>query len=225
MAVKDEIDSRGLSICEAGIHGHGLASLEYPRFRHHAIAADREAIKVIGDRFEPGMVFAFNIDLLDPKWREGKTGCVFAETIEITPTARAACTPFRPNSSDCRIDRREEPNDEQSPIFRLCGCRDHRHRFAMRSWRKPQRIASTERNMLGNAMGKIAGKIVGKFVERPRLTILLASLAAMIAAPTASMAQGTDYPNQRITFIVGFAAGGFADTIGRWVAARLGRAH
>jgi hypothetical protein len=84
MAVKDEIDSRGLSICEAGIHGHGLASLEYPRFRHHAIAADRDAIKVIGDRFEEGMVFAFNIDLLDPKWREGKTGCVFAETIEIT---------------------------------------------------------------------------------------------------------------------------------------------
>ena len=32
-----------------------------------------------------GMGFAFNIDLLDPKWKEGKTGCVFAETIEITP--------------------------------------------------------------------------------------------------------------------------------------------
>jgi Xaa-Pro aminopeptidase len=83
-AVKDEIVSRGLAICEAGIHGHGLASLEYPRYRHHAIAADREAIKVVGDRFEPGMVFAFNIDLFDPKWREGKTGCVFAETVEIT---------------------------------------------------------------------------------------------------------------------------------------------
>ena len=85
-AVKDEIVSRGLGICEAGIHGHGLASLEYPRYRHHAIAADREAIKVVGDRFEPGMVFAFNIDLFDPKWKDGKTGCVFAETIEITQT-------------------------------------------------------------------------------------------------------------------------------------------
>jgi hypothetical protein len=41
---------------------------------------------VIGDRFEPGMVFAFNIDLLDLNWRQGKTGCVFAETIEITAT-------------------------------------------------------------------------------------------------------------------------------------------
>jgi Xaa-Pro aminopeptidase len=85
-AVKDEIDARGLGICEAGIHGHGLASLEYPRYRHHAIAADREAIKVVGDRFEPGMVFAFNIDLFDPKWRGGKSGCVFAETVEITQT-------------------------------------------------------------------------------------------------------------------------------------------
>jgi Xaa-Pro dipeptidase len=83
-AVREEIEARGLGICEAGIHGHGLASLEYPRYRHHAIAADREAIKVVGDRFEPGMVFAFNIDLFDPKWREGKTGCVFAETVEIT---------------------------------------------------------------------------------------------------------------------------------------------
>ena len=85
-AVKEETDARGLGICEAGVHGHGLASLEYPRYRHHAIAADREAIKVVGDRFEPGMVFAFNIDLFDPKWREGKTGCVFAETVEITDT-------------------------------------------------------------------------------------------------------------------------------------------
>jgi Xaa-Pro dipeptidase len=83
-AVKDEIVSRGLGICEAGIHGHGLASLEYPRYRHHAIAADREAVKVIGDEFKEGMVFAFNIDLFDPKWHDGKTGCVFAETIEIT---------------------------------------------------------------------------------------------------------------------------------------------
>lgn len=86
MAVKDEIDARGLAICEAGIHGHGLASLEYPRFRHHALSADREAVKVIGDRFQPGMVFAFNIDLVDPRWHAGKTGCVFAETIEITST-------------------------------------------------------------------------------------------------------------------------------------------
>ena len=59
-------------------------------------------------------------------------------------------------------------------------------------------------------------------VQPSAALVLAASLAAMLVAPTASMAQGTAYPNQRITFIVGFAAGGFADTIGRWVAARLG---
>jgi Xaa-Pro aminopeptidase len=83
-AVKRTIEARGLGICEAGIHGHGLASLEYPRYRHHAIKADQAAIKAMGDELRPGMVFAFNIDLVDPKWRDGKTGCVFAETVVIS---------------------------------------------------------------------------------------------------------------------------------------------
>lgn len=85
-AVRETIEGRGLGICETGIHGHGLASLEYPRYRFHAIKADQEAIKVMGDQFCAGMVFAFNIDLFDPNWMDGKTGCVFAETIEITET-------------------------------------------------------------------------------------------------------------------------------------------
>jgi len=83
-AVRDAIDTRGLAICETGIYGHGLASLEYPRYRHHALAADQGALEAIGDEFRPGMVFAFNIDLFDPAWRNGSTGCVFAETILIT---------------------------------------------------------------------------------------------------------------------------------------------
>ena len=108
MAVKDEIDARGLTICEAGIHGHGLASLEYPRFRHHAIAADREAIKVIGDRFEAGMVFAFNIDLLDPNWRRGQDRLrLRRDDRDHDRLAPAACTAFRPNSSGCRIELTE----------------------------------------------------------------------------------------------------------------------
>jgi Xaa-Pro aminopeptidase len=82
--VRDTIHGLGLGICETGIHGHGLASLEYPRYRHHALKADQEALKTVGDAFRTGMVFAFNIDLFDPKWRDGKTGCVFAETVVIT---------------------------------------------------------------------------------------------------------------------------------------------
>jgi Xaa-Pro aminopeptidase len=83
-AVKDTMMSRGLGFCELGIHGHGLGSLEYPRYRHHAITADQQAIKAMNDEFRPGMVFAFNIDLFDPQWHDGNTGCVFAETVEIT---------------------------------------------------------------------------------------------------------------------------------------------
>jgi tripartite-type tricarboxylate transporter receptor subunit TctC len=52
------------------------------------------------------------------------------------------------------------------------------------------------------------------------LPIAIAGL--LVAAPTRGNAESAAYPNQRINFIVGFAAGGFADTIGRWVAARLG---
>lgn len=83
-AVKRSIDASGLVLCEAGIHGHGLASLEYPRYRHHAPGADDKAIISMGDQFRPGMVFAFNIDLMDPNWHNGDTGCCFAETVVIT---------------------------------------------------------------------------------------------------------------------------------------------
>ena len=82
--VADVIHDAGLGMCETGIHGHGLASLEYPRYRHHAIKADQEALKITGDEFRAGMVFAFNIDLFDPKYHAGNTGCVFAETVHIT---------------------------------------------------------------------------------------------------------------------------------------------
>ena len=81
--VAEVIRARGLGMCETGIHGHGLASLEYPRYRHHALKADQAALKVVGDAFRQDMVFAFNIDLVDPKWHNGQTGCVFAETVHI----------------------------------------------------------------------------------------------------------------------------------------------
>ncbi|HEY2531794.1 MAG TPA: M24 family metallopeptidase [Xanthobacteraceae bacterium] len=84
--VKRVIDDAKLGICETGIHGHGLASLEYPRYRFHALKADQAALSTIGDEFKPGMVFAFNIDLFDPRWRNGETGAVFADTVVITET-------------------------------------------------------------------------------------------------------------------------------------------
>lgn len=83
-AVEDEMLARGLGFEELGIHGHGLGSLEYPRFRHHAREADVAAMERLGDdRFVAGMSFAFNIDLVDPAYRDGRTGAVFAETVVI----------------------------------------------------------------------------------------------------------------------------------------------
>jgi tripartite-type tricarboxylate transporter receptor subunit TctC len=62
-----------------------------------------------------------------------------------------------------------------------------------------------------------------KTARRSILPFIVATIAAAIAAsPTAGNAQGAAYPSQRINFVIGFAAGGFADTIGRMVAARLG---
>jgi tripartite-type tricarboxylate transporter receptor subunit TctC len=42
-------------------------------------------------------------------------------------------------------------------------------------------------------------------------------LAAVIALGLASGASAQDYPNKRITFVVGFAAGGYGDTVGRLI--------
>jgi tripartite-type tricarboxylate transporter receptor subunit TctC len=61
-----------------------------------------------------------------------------------------------------------------------------------------------------------------RIVQSSKARVLIAGLVALLAAPTVGSAQSTDYPSQRISFIVGFAVGGFADTIGRWVAIRLG---
>lgn len=92
--VKRVIDDAKLGICETGIHGHGLASLEYPRYRFHALKADQAALASIGGTFKSGMVFAFNIDLFDPKWRDGETGAVFADTVVITETGARSLHAF-----------------------------------------------------------------------------------------------------------------------------------
>src|SRR5258708_36918772 len=78
--------SRGscLSHLEPSLRDQGLVWHDYPRYRPHTKGADVGALKGIGDEFRTGMVFAMNIELFDPKWRNGETGCVFAETIVIT---------------------------------------------------------------------------------------------------------------------------------------------
>jgi tripartite-type tricarboxylate transporter receptor subunit TctC len=53
------------------------------------------------------------------------------------------------------------------------------------------------------------------------VTALIASLGTAIVAPTTARAQAAEHPGERLSFVVGFAAGGFADTIARWVATRM----
>jgi len=102
-AVKETITSRGFGICEAGIHGHGLSSLEYPRYRHHAPTADTQALKTMENELKPGMVFAFNIDLVDPRWRNGETGAVFAETVHVTEDRPRRLHRFPTNFQSIRL--------------------------------------------------------------------------------------------------------------------------
>ena len=63
---------------------------------------------------------------------------------------------------------------------------------------------------------------MSRIAQSSKAVVLIASLGAVIAAPTAGSAQSTDYPSQRISFIVGFAVGRLAHTIARGVAIRLG---
>src|SRR5262245_39227251 len=57
---------------------------------------------------------------------------------------------------------------------------------------------------------------------RPRcLSRAVAVLLLLIASAAQSWAQSSTYPSQRITIMVGFAAGGSVDTVARFVAERL----
>jgi len=50
---------------------------------------------------------------------------------------------------------------------------------------------------------------------------LMAALAAVLCPGASALAQAA-YPNQRVTMFIGFAAGGYADSVARIVGARLG---
>jgi tripartite-type tricarboxylate transporter receptor subunit TctC len=47
-------------------------------------------------------------------------------------------------------------------------------------------------------------------------------LAVLVSAAGGAQAQGAQYPSQKMTIVVGFAAGGFADTLARFVGQKLG---
>src|SRR5262245_44756290 len=55
----------------------------------------------------------------------------------------------------------------------------------------------------------------GRRVMNQRINIVAGLAAAAAAFACAAPAGAQDYPSRRITFIVGFAAGGFADSVAR----------
>jgi len=54
-----------------------------------------------------------------------------------------------------------------------------------------------------------------------RAIMLTAAVAAMLAGSNTAQAQDVKYPTKKVDFIVAFAAGGFADTLARFVAQKL----
>ena len=54
-----------------------------------------------------------------------------------------------------------------------------------------------------------------------RAIMLTAAMAAMLAGANTAQAQDMKYPTKKVDFIVAFAAGGFADTLARFVAQKL----
>jgi tripartite-type tricarboxylate transporter receptor subunit TctC len=54
-----------------------------------------------------------------------------------------------------------------------------------------------------------------------RAIMLTAAVAAMLAGVNTAQAQDVKYPTKKVDFVVAFAAGGFADTLARFIAQKL----
>jgi tripartite-type tricarboxylate transporter receptor subunit TctC len=57
--------------------------------------------------------------------------------------------------------------------------------------------------------------------HRARAALALSAAAILFGAATQAQAQDAKYPSKKVDFIVAFAAGGFADTLARFVAQKL----
>ena len=86
--IREPIFKAGLGYIEAGIHGHGLESGEYPMFVYPPAKAPVDLVApqvTVGEgKLEAGMVVALNLDLIDPNWKGGNTGTMLSDTFLIT---------------------------------------------------------------------------------------------------------------------------------------------
>ena len=83
---RQPIINAGLGSVECGLHGHGLASPEFPSCMYGGKGGnwhDHPYARVPEITFQPGMVFATASDLIDPAWN-GETGVMMGRTVLIT---------------------------------------------------------------------------------------------------------------------------------------------
>ena len=89
-AIRQPIYDAGLDFVEAGIHGHGLESPEYPTIQSplqkKPLESGNPAMITVDTTLKVGMVFALIFDLIDPKYKDGKTGAALADTVLVTET-------------------------------------------------------------------------------------------------------------------------------------------
>jgi Xaa-Pro aminopeptidase len=84
---RNPIIKAGLGSVECGLHGHGLASPEFPSCMYGGIGGawhDHPYARVPEIEFAPNMVFGTASDLYDPAWND-RTGLMLGRTILITP--------------------------------------------------------------------------------------------------------------------------------------------
>jgi len=82
-AMTQPVKEAKLGITEMGVHGHGIASGEYPTFLHfpfHYPGSDKPIPFVL----KANMVFGLTADLFDPSFHRGKTGLMYADTVIVS---------------------------------------------------------------------------------------------------------------------------------------------
>jgi Xaa-Pro aminopeptidase len=89
-AIRQPIYDAGMNFVEAGIHGHGLESPEFPTIQSplqkKLFEGGKPAMVNFDTKLKAGMVFALIFDLIDPNYKDGKTGAALADTILVTQT-------------------------------------------------------------------------------------------------------------------------------------------
>ncbi len=93
-AMRKPVEDAGMSYVEVGIHGHGLASPEFPSVVFggpNCLVQDHPMGKIPAVTIRENMVFGINIDISNPRWRPD-TGLMCGDTVVVTKTGARKLT-------------------------------------------------------------------------------------------------------------------------------------